>query len=102
MWHSSDIWRSSDLHVLEFAREQLGDGDHHIDLAGAAAQQVARFVELGGGILGAVGEAADGARLDGAALQSADGEIDIAGADAGAGDAVTLGEFQRLRSRVHR
>ena len=45
---------------------------------------------------GAVGEAADGARLDAAALQGADGQIDIAGPHAGAGDVVPLGEFQPL------
>ena len=82
------------LHVLKLAGEQLGDGDHHVDFAGAAAQQVARFVEFGGGVLGAVRETADGARPDAAALQGADRQIDIAGPHAGAGDVVPLGEFQ--------
>ena len=74
------------LHVLKLAGEQLGDGDHHVDLARAAAQQVARFIEFGGGVLGAVRETANGARPDAAALQRAHGQIDIAGPHAGAGD----------------
>src|ERR1035437_3518744 len=84
------------LHVLKLARYELGDGDYHVDLPSAAAQQVARFVELGGGVLGAVREAADGPRLDAAALQGADRQIDIAGPHADAGDAVAFGEFQPL------
>ena len=80
MWQSLRHLEEFHLHVLELAGEHFGDGDHHVDLAGAAAQQVARFVEFGGGVRGAVREAADRAGLDGAALQGADGQIDIGGA----------------------
>ena len=82
--------------MLKLAGEELGDGDHHIDLPCAAAQEIARFVEFGGGVLGAVGKAADGARFDAAALQGADGQVDIAGPHAGAGNVVPLGQFQPL------
>ena len=46
------------LHVLELAREQPGDRDHGVDFTGPPAQQVARFEELGGGVLRSVRKSA--------------------------------------------
>jgi hypothetical protein len=57
LWQELGHLEEFHLHVLKLAGEQFGDGDPAMSIfAGAAAQQVARFVELGGGVLGTVGK----------------------------------------------